>query len=334
MITVGVVRGGISPEYKVSLDTGGAVLSHLRSEKLNNKYKALDVLIDKSGVWHINGLPVDPAQLVHRVDVVWNALHGDYGEDGKIQQLFDQLGVRYTGSGAFASAIGYNKALSKQQFSNLGIRTPKHMLFPVYMPDIDGDVNYYSQRSALHVLGQMPPPWITKPVSSGSSFGIHVCKTIDDLIRAFREHTNARDGMLVEELIAGKEATVAVIEGFRGQEYYSLPPIEIRIPKKKTFFDYDAKYSGASQEICPGNFTSDEKIELEHLARLIHRSMGLSHYSRTDFMVHPKRGVYAIEVNTLPGLTDESLTPKALSAVGSNMTEFIDHVLKLVLNKN
>lgn len=331
MIIVGVVRGGISPEYKVSLDTGGSVLSHLRGHKLNDKYKALDILIDREGAWHINGMPLDPNQVGNKVDVIWNALHGDYGEDGKIQQLFDQLGVRYTGSGAFASAVGYNKALTKQRFSHFGIRTPKHMLFPVYMPDIDGEVNIYAQRCALHVLRNMPPTWITKPVAAGSSVGIHVCSTLDDLIRVFHEHARSKMGLLVEELINGKEASVGVVEGFRGEQHYSLPPVEIRIPKKKSFFDYEAKYSGQSEEVCPGNFTHDEKAELSRLAKLIHKELGLAHYSRSDFIVTRERGIYALEVNTLPGLTDQSLTPRALYAVGSNMAEFIDHVIKLAL---
>lgn len=331
MIRVGVVRGGVSPEYNVSLQTGGNVLSHLRGPRLSHKYKAIDILIDNDGIWHINGLPVDENSLKDRVDVVFNALHGDYGEDGKIQQVFDNLSIPYTGSGAFASALGYNKVLSKERFAQYGIKTPKHMLFPVYNEDTDGDIVHYARYCALHVARNMPPSWIVKPVASGSSVGIHVCKTTHDLVDVFIEYANNQTSALVEELINGKEATVAVVEGFRGQEYYSLPPIEIRIPKKKSFFDYDAKYTGISKEICPGNFSPDEKIELEHLARLIHKGLGLSHYSRSDFMIHPTKGIYALEVNTLPGLTDESLTPKALYAVGSNMAEFIDHILELAI---
>jgi D-alanine-D-alanine ligase len=331
MIKVGVVRGGVSPEYSVSLLTGGNVLSHLRGQKLSLKYKPIDILIDKDGVWHLNGLPIEPHELIHKVDVVFNALHGDYGEDGKIQQVFDQLAIPYTGSGAFASAVGYNKVSSKEKFLRSGIKTPKHMLFPVYNKDSDGDMVHYAKHCALHVARSMPPSWIVKPVASGSSVGIHVCKTTADLVHVFIEYAEKNIAPLVEELIHGKEATVAVVEGFRGQEYYSLPPIEIRIPKKKVFFDYDAKYTGMSEEICPGNFSPDEKIELEHLARLIHKSLGLSHYSRSDFIVHPKRGIYALEVNTLPGLTNESLTPKALYAVGAEMHEFIDHIIEMAL---
>jgi D-alanine-D-alanine ligase len=329
MIKVGVIRGGISSEYDVSLNTGGNVLSHLRSDKLNDKYKAIDILIDKEGVWHMNGVPTSMDQIFHAVDVVFNALHGDFGEDGKLQQILDQWNIPYTGSGAFASAVGYNKALAKEQFARLGIQTAKHILFPAYQKDFDGPLEEYAEKKAKEVWERLPPPWVVKPLTSGSSMGVHVCKTFPELVRAFSVGVNEKVSVLVEEMIEGKEATVAVVEGFRGQKTYALPPIEIRVPKHKVFFDYDAKYSGVSEEICPGNFTHDEKKELERLATLIHSGLNLDHYSRSDFIVHPKRGIFALEVNTLPGLTDQSLTPKALYAVGATMPEFISHIIEL-----
>jgi len=333
MIKVGVIRGGISPEYEVSLKTGANVLSHLRNSYLNEKYKAVDIFIDKDGVWHVNGVPIELSQVMHKVDVIFNALHGNYGEDGKVQQEMEQWGIPYTGSGPLASAIGYNKILSKEAFSNLGINTPKHILFSAYLEDMDGPREEYAQKKAFEVLRQLPPPWIVKPLTGGSSMGMHVCRTFDDLVFAFNTGVNEKVSVLVEELISGKEATVAVLDKFRNKKFYALPPIEIRIPDSKKFFDYDAKYAGISEEICPGNFTNEEKRELERLAELIHSGLNLSHYSRSDFILHPKKGIYALEVNTLPGLTNESLTPKALCAVGATMPEFLDHIISLALRK-
>jgi D-alanine--D-alanine ligase len=333
MIKVGVIRGGVSDEYEVSLKTGANVLSHLRSDKLNHKYKAIDIYLDKEGVFHVGGVPASLAKISNLVDVAFNALHGDYGEDGKLVQELEQWGIPYTGSGAFPSAVGYNKALAKEQFARLGIKTPKHMLYPAYQEDFDGDRESYALRKAKEVWEKLPPPWIVKPLSSGSSMGVHVCKTYPELVRAFEMGTTQKVSVLVEEMIEGKEATVGVIDQFRGKDFYALPPIEIRVPKTKTFFDYDAKYTGISQEICPGNFKEEEKRELERLASLIHKGLNLSHYSRSDFIVHPRKGIYALEVNTLPGLTDESLVPKGLHAVGASVPEFIDHILTLALNK-
>ncbi len=332
-IRVGVVRGGISSEYEVSLKSGGHVLSQLRGEKLNHKYEPLDILIDREGLWHLNGLPVSLEKLSRSVDVILNALHGDFGEDGKIQQIFDEWNIPYTGSGAMASAIGYNKGLSKEQFSQLNIKTPQHLLIPQYQEDFDGPIHEYARRKAREVFQKLSPSWIIKPLTGGSSIGIHFCKTLPELASAFEDMATKNVSVIVEEMIVGKEATVGIVENFRGRDLYALPPIEIRPPAKSEFFDYEAKYSGESQEICPGNFSASEKKELEKLALAIHQGLGLSHYSRSDFIVAPKRGIYALEVNTLPGLTGESLLPKALSAVGSDTSEFIDHIIELALRK-
>jgi D-alanine-D-alanine ligase len=333
MIKVGVIRGGISGEYEVSLASGAQVLSHLRSDIMKDKYSAVDIFIDRDGIWHINGIPTTINKVVHRVDVIINALHGDYGEDGKVQQELEQWNIPYTGSGPFASAIGYNKFLTKQEFLKLGINTPKHILFPAYQDDLDGPKEKYPERKAREVWERLPPPWIVKPLTGGSSMGVHACKTFQDLVDAFEEGMNEKVSVLVEEFIQGKEATVGIINNFRGKNVYSLPPIEIRIPKTSTFFDNNVKYNGKSQEICPGNFTEEEKSELERLAALIHTGLDLSHYSRSDFIIHPKRGIFALEVNTLPGLTGESLMPKALNAVGSSLPEFIEHIIKLARNR-
>jgi len=334
MIKVGVIRGGLSNEYDVSLATGANVLSHLRTDPMNAmKYKVYDILIDKDGVWHMNGLPTSMEKLAHNIDVIVNALHGEYGEDGKVQQILEQFGIPYTGSGILPSALSYNKALAKQEFKRLGIKTPNHFVLPSYQSDIDGNRENYAQKKAGEVFRKLSPPWIVKPLTGGSSLGIHVCKTMPDLIKVFENSETVNVSMIVEELITGKEATVGVIENFRNKEHYILPSIEIRPPQESVFFDYDAKYSGSSDEICPGNFSSEEKKELERLAEMIHKGLNLSHYSRSDFIVTPKRGIYALEVNTLPGLTEESLVPKSLSAVGVHMPEFIDHLIELALAK-
>jgi len=332
MIKVGVIRGGISSEYDLSLKTGSNVLSHLRSEKLNKTYKPIDILIDKEGTWHINGRPVSMADVFHSVDVIFNALHGDYGEDGKVQQTLDEWKIPYTGSGALASALGYNKVLAKEQFALLGIKTPSHILVPQYK-EKDGSIKSYSKNIAQQIHSQLPPSWIIKPLSGGSSVGMRMCKTYPDLINAFLDGVNKEVDVLVEEMIEGKEATVGVVNNFRDKKVYVLPSTEICIHKGKDFFDFEAKYEGMSEEICPGNFTREEKNELERLAEIIHTGLNLSHYSRSDFIIHPRRGIYALEVNTLPGLTNESLIPKMLNAVGADVSSFIDHLIKLALKK-
>jgi len=334
MIRVGVIRGGISGEYNVSLASGGQVLSHLRSDLMKDDYKAIDIFIDQDGIWHVNGIPVSLDKIKSHVDVIFNALHGDYGEDGNVQKILEDINIPYTGSKSTPSYIGYNKLLAKQEFARLGIKTPRHVLFPVYQEDFDGDKDRYVLDKAHEVLRKLPPPWIVKPLTGGSSMGIHLCKTFDSLVKAIKEGTDSRVSVIVEEFIKGKEATVGVINNFRNQDIYVLPPIEIRVPKTSSFFDNEVKYNGQSQEICPGNFLDEEKRELEKLASLIHNGLDLEHYSRSDFIIHPKKGIYALEVNTLPGLTDESLMPKAINAVGSSLPEFIKHVIDLAIKRD
>lgn len=333
MIKVGVIRGGVSSEYEVSLKTGSSILSHLRSDKLNKKYKTIDILIDKEGVWHINGKPVSMKDVFHSVDVIFNALHGDFGEDGKVQQLLDLWGIPYTGSGSFASAVGFNKVLAKEQFISLGVKTPNYLVIPQYKKELDGGIESYSKLISKKIHSKLSPPWIVKPLSGGSSVGMKMCHTYPELMDAFIDGVNKDTDVLIEEIIEGKEATVGVINSFRDKKVYILPSIEIRIPQNKKFFDYEAKYTGVSEEICPGNFSRKEKAELERLAEIIHTGLNLEHYSRSDFIIHPKRGIYALEVNTLPGFTDESLVPKMLNAVGASVPEFIDHVIKLALDR-
>src|SRR5690606_5390760 len=138
--------------------------------------------------------------------------------------------------------------------------------------------------------------------------------------------------ILIEEYIRGKEATCGVVENLRGKKLYALPPIEIRKPATKDLFDYEAKYSGITEEVCPGCFLDSEKRELEKASCDIHEALVLSDYSRSDFIISP-RGIYFLETNSLPGLTEESLLPKSLKAVGINNTQFIDHILNQALGR-
>ena len=128
-IRVGVLRGGPSSEYDISLQTGSTVLKGLAHQKFEDKYHLYDIYIAKDGTWHMHGVPITPAHAVGHVDVFFNALHGQYGEDGKVQQTLDDYHARYTGSGVLASAVGMNKALTKSIFKNHGIKTPQYIVF-------------------------------------------------------------------------------------------------------------------------------------------------------------------------------------------------------------
>ena len=320
-IKVGVLRGGPSSEYEVSLKTGASVLRNVPDEK----YSPVDVFISKDGEWHVGGLVREPHEALRQVDVVFNALHGEYGEDGKVEHLLETFNVPFTGSGKVASALAMNKLLTKKQLEFQGIKMPRH----VVVRKSDGIT-----ESVGKIFRKISPPYVVKPIALGSSVGVSIARTVPDLEPALRSTLSVSREALVEEFIFGREATCGVIEGFRGEELYSLFPIEIIPPEKNKFYDYEAKYlSNDTGYKIPGGFTDEEKEQIQSVAALAHRELGLRHYSRSDFIVHPKRGVFFLEVNTLPGLTDHSLIPKSLVAAGSGLPEFLDHVLTLALER-
>lgn len=313
-LKVAVLRGGPSSEYDVSLKSGGNVLKSLDTER----YIPTDVFITKDGVWHIRGIPVEPRRVLASSDVLFNALHGEYGEDGVVQRLFESFGAKYTGSSTFPSALAMNKVLAKERVSGFDVLFPHQGVFDV-LPD---DARLFS------FFRGFPQPSVVKPAGCGSSVGVVITNTYEELRDGVREAFKYSPKVIIEEYVKGREATCGVIESFRGKDVYALPPIEIIPPVGSSFFDYEAKYGGESKEICPSTFIDKVKAKLEDLACRIHKKLGLRHYSRSDFIVSPK-GIYFLEVNTLPGLTSESLLPKSMEVVGCSFPEFVEHVIGL-----
>lgn len=314
---VAVLRGGPSSEYDVSLKTGASVLEHLDRDK----YEPRDIFIDKQGNWHLHGVAVPPERALHGVDVAFNAMHGHFGEDGQVQRVLERHGVPYTGSGPFASSLAFHKGQTRELAKRLGVKVAHGVVVPAGDPE----------ALAHELFRTFPHPAIVKPATGGSSVGTTIAHNFHQLQHGLETAFQYAPEALVEEFIKGREATVGVLDDFRDHKTYALMPVEI-IPPPDRFFDYEVKYNGATQEICPGNFSHAEKRALEHAAKLVHEGLGLSHYSRSDFIV-ARRGVYFLEVNTLPGLTSESLLPKALRAAGASLSHFLDHVLQLARKK-
>lgn len=317
-IRAGVLRGGPSPEYDVSLKTGGNILKNLPEE-----YEPVDIFISRNGVWHEKGIEKTPENILRRIDVVINGLHGKYGEDGEVQNILDQFKVPYTGSGALSSALCMNKIASKKIYKNNSLKTPAFISIP--FEDL-------TRKAIKEAFYNMVAPFVVKPSAAGSSVGVYIVSSLPELEEAVVAASRYSPAVLIEEYIGGKEATCGVVDGFRGKEIYPLLPIEIR--HKKDFFDYDSKYSeNGAEEICPGNFSSADSREIERMAAEAHKALGLRHYSRSDFIIHPRRGIYILETNSLPGLTEQSLIPKALQAIGSDVKEFLSHILKKTLGR-
>jgi len=314
-IRVGVLRGGPSSEHEISLLTGANVLKNLPKDK----YQAVDILISKNGDW-----PDYP-----EVDVMFNALHGEYGEDGQVQAVLEKKHIPYTGSGVTASALAMDKWASRKLFVQAGLKVApsiaieKSSLGSINKPDFD-------------------LPWVIKPNSRGSSVGVSLINNEKDFQPALNKAFEYDEIVLVEKFIKGKEITAGILENFKGEEYFALPVVEIVPPPDKTFFDLQCKYDGTTKEICPGRFDEKTALAIQKTASLSHQILGCRDYSRTDMIVaedgiypHTKFGVgvYVLEVNTLPGLTKESLLPKAAAVAGCSFDQLLEHLLTLALKR-
>ncbi len=300
MIRVGVVRGGISHKYDESLQSGATVLQVLR-DHFPMTYKPVDVLITKDGTWHIAGRPINSDQLQKDVDVVWNALHGSYGEDGGVQDALDALGVPYTGSGPVASAI-VNTSL-KDRARELDIKTSDEYIVPDYRSQVELLPEVYLKEHAQNIFLKFSPPWNVKHREGEV---VHA-KTRGELLEALRSASEKPGDIIVEEHVHGKQASVLVTDNFRGREAYTFLPIGDVL-------------------------SSHQKSLIEKLAQSVHRHLGLRHFSEIHFNVTPKH-VYLSKVSTSPSFGSNSSVHEALSKVGAHLPDFVDHVIQMAFGK-
>ncbi len=291
---VGVLRGGPSREYEVSLKTGASVLEALDREI----YEPRDIFVDRTGAWHVHGVAADPERALKGVDVAFNAMHGEYGEDGRLQRELDKLGVPYTGSDAFTSALAFNKQHTKEAVQKLGVKVPYGQVLDLE-PAREGEISALAQK----LFRTFPHPAIVKPVSGGSSLGTHVAHSYHGLELALTQAAAVSPKILVEEYIAGCDASVGVIDNFRNEQTYALIP-------------------------TPNTLSFEEKEALVAIAKTVHQGLGLAHYSDSDFVVS-RRGIYFLEVNSLPKLHSGSKLLGALHSVGASLSQFLDHVVTL-----
>lgn len=344
---VGVLRGGPSQEYDISLTTGKHILSLLQKEPLCEEYEPIDIFVDRDSVWHIGGAPVTPEEAVSRVDVMFNAMHGAYGGDGRVQGILDAFAKPYTGTKALGSAMALNKALAKEHFKNLGIKSP-------YYKEINVKLDEDVEPIAHDLFKSFPMPVIVKPRSSGSSLGISIAHNFTELMQALEHTRGFSEEIVVEEYLTGKEIISGFIEDFRGQDLYSTVPVQIKnnpknlasnfagsfgdmagdsVPGGSGHFDWASKTSGIYNYEAPAMITEEEKGIIENAMKSVKEAFNLRHYGTFDFLIHPRRGVYLLEVNTQPSLQEEATLFKSLGSVGVKAHEFLGHVLKLAMGK-
>lgn len=292
---VAVLYGGISPERDVSLRSGKSVYDAAVEAGYDTE------LVD------VTSLVSALVDTFKRYDVVLPILHGIGGEDGQIQTILEKSGVAYLGSDSNVSHTCFFKDLSRKALTEAGIRMPE-----------GGLVTYEEyQHSMLSFV-----PHVVKPNDGGSSIDTLVVKKPGES-KSIKELFDKHGRMIVEELVDGIELTVPLIDGL------DLLPIEI-IPPVGGEFDYDNKYNGKTQELCPPkNISAEKQAEAVELAKKVHESMGCRHISRTDMILTSEGELVVLETNTIPGLTGQSLVPKAAAQAGMSMKDLVDHFIKI-----
>ena len=314
MKRVGILRGGVSPEYDISLKTGGAVGQALAEAG----FEAIDMLLDKEGVLHIKGVPVTMEKVGLHVDGVWNALHGTFGEDGGVQKLFDDYGIPMTGSDTATSALLFNKQRAKEKAKELGISTPASLLV---IPEPTDSVSELTAR----IYKTMAPPWVIKPLSGGSSVRTFFAFTPLDLSQIVDESLSYGEPFLVEQYISGTEVAVGVIDSFRNKKNYILPVVDVVSPSRGVL-THDARTT--AHTAFPSKLRPGERELVSTLAQKLHESFGAKDYSQSEFIVDRFGKPWFIETDTHPALHAEAPFYKALEAVGATLTEFVKSVLK------
>lgn len=339
-----VLMGGPSSEYEVSLATAKNVISALDPKK----YLVRPTLINKSGRWFLAPAFQTPLlfsertskskrliltspqdalnQTGGRPDVVFIAMHGTYGEDGRIQSLLELAGIPYTGSGVLASALAMDKIKSAQLLMSCGLNVPRHTAFK----KTDWDKNKKEISPNIKKLGW---PLVIKPADLGSSVGVSIVKNKNGLGAAFKKVWQNSDYLIAQEFIKGREVTCGVLEDPKTGRAFALPPTEI-IPKNSAFWDYDAKYKpGASEEITPARFPKNINSSIQKTALEAHNILGCRGMSRTDMIVKGPK-IYTLEVNTIPGMTETSVLPQAAKTAGIGFPELLDIIITRAINKN
>ena len=323
-IRVGLFFGGVDQEREVSKKSASTVRRNLNKDT----YQVVNIEILPGETFVIRGKELEFDEVCSRIDIAVLALHGLFGEDGTLQRLLDEHMVPHTGSDALASAISFSKLLTKEVFERFSIKTPAYT--KATKEECPNKTACKAKAGELFMT--FPQPCVVKPTSAGSSLGVSICSTAAEIAEGLHKAFQIGDKVVIEEFISGCEYTVGVIDDFRGQEIYPLPAVEIIPPVDKDFFDFETKYDGTTQEICPAVLSDKIAKELGNIASKVHKALHLKDYSRTDFIIHPTRGIFALEVNTLPGMSSESLFPKELKAVGIPMSEFLDHIITRNLN--
>jgi D-alanine-D-alanine ligase len=305
--TVALIAGGWSREREVSLQSGAFVYESLDKDKY--EVRQYDPKSDLAMVIRDS----------KEIDIAFVILHGKKGEDGCFQGLLDLLDVPYVGSGVLASSLAMNKQVSKELYRSAGLTVPRDIVLA-----------RGQEHDPVKILSSLGQPVVIKPVAEGSSIGLNICSTSEEVDAALDENFSMSTQVLAEEYIKGTEVSCGVIGNSKPE---ALPVIEIVPQKEHRFFTYEAKYvPGECKEICPATLSDEVCKKIQAYALKAHSVLGCKGLSRSDMIVTGK-DVYLLETNTLPGMTKNSLFPLAVRAAGLTIPQFLDRLIELALDE-
>ena len=317
---VAILMGGYSSEYAVSIKSAEVVYENLKKESNLNLFKIYITknkwyYLNESGKkFHINKnsftLKINNKKIIF--DIVFNAIHGIPGENGEIQSYLKKLNIPQTSSEANESKITFDKNLCKKKIRHININTPNSIII--------------KKNAAVNIEGiikKIRLPFFIKPNNGGSSFGISRVENKNHIIEALKKCFLEDNEALVEEEINGREITVGVI--IYKNKILALPPTEIK--SHNSFFDFNAKYKGESDEITPANITKENETIIQNLAIKIFKKLKLKGFTRSDFILTDDK-FYFLEINTIPGLTKESILPQQAQEAGISLKNLFKSVIE------
>ncbi|MFC5050967.1 D-alanine--D-alanine ligase [Rubritalea spongiae] len=298
-IKIAVAMGGPGSEHKVSMATGQAVLKALLEEGVD----AVELVVDGHEIVAPEG-----------VGLVFNTIHGTFGEDGELQRQLEAQGVSYTGAGSVSSLLAFDKVASKKRFIEEGVPTPASETV-----DCSGGVQ----------MPKMTLPYVAKPPREGSSVGVHIAHTEEEAKAAMEDAAKYGDEVLVEQFVEGKELTVGIVDG-------EVFPI-IHIAPRSGFYDISNKYpwmtgEGGTDYYCPADLCAELTQKVKDAAFAAHRALGVEVYSRVDVLLDADGNPYVLEANTIPGMTESSLLPKAAKEAGYSFGKLCLKIAEVSLN--
>jgi D-alanine-D-alanine ligase len=297
-LKVGVLTGGIGSEREISLQSGRCVTEALKQADF--EVVTFDIRPDRLDI-------LDDAE----IDVFFPALHGQFGEDGQLQQILEGKSLLYTGSGSAASQLAFDKMAGKKLFARAGVKVPAAVEFDTRV----------EIRKLEEQLRHLADKYIVKPIRQGSSVGVSIVSTPEEAVKTAEETFNIYGDCMIEEFVPGREVTVGILCD------RTLPIIEIRT--KSSFYNYHAKYVDEQTEFLFDTITEPATAERIHKAAIdCFEALGCRHFARVDFILSEEKVPYALEVNPIPGFTSHSLLPKAAAGAGLSMSALCKKIVE------